>query len=109
MAETLTRMAADLRAANQPPDMARRPDVPWQDAPPGKTAAEMTTEQQQLLLLAAEGLAAHLRGQLQRLRAGSPQAHEIGGMLGTITVTANQLRRWIAAAEAAAQDQRTST
>lgn len=93
----LTRMAAELRETNQPGGFKSQPDIAWQEAPPGKTLAEMTADQQRLALVAVEGLAAHLRGKHQAVRAGSPAYHEIGRLVGIATVTADQLRRWIAA------------
>lgn len=97
-------LADEMRQKNLPPGYSHtaKPDVAWREAPPGKTVDAMTLEQQEATLIAVEGLAAHLRGQIDRMQAGTPAYQHLGRMLGTLTVTAGQIRRWIDAAYAAA-------
>jgi hypothetical protein len=91
----LVRMADELRALNV--ERPAPPDLPADRSPPGRTPETMTAEQQELVLLAVEGLAAHLRTQLERVREGSPDYWRLGGMIGSLTTSANQIRRWLAA------------
>lgn len=98
---TLLDMAEQLRRTNQPRGAAEPPDLPPSEAPPGRTLAEMTADQQRIALLALEGFAAQLRGQHMTARAGSASYHELGRLAGLATVTANQLRRYLAALHAA--------
>jgi hypothetical protein len=88
-------MADELRALNV--ERPAPPDLPADRSPPGRTPETMDEEQQELVLVAVEGMAAHLRAQLDRAPAGSPAYRRLGQMIGSLTTSANQIRRWLAA------------
>lgn len=71
--------------------------------PPGRTVRYLNHEQLQLVLVAIDGLAAHLRGEFRRTNEGSPRYHSLAHTIGQCTTIGNQLRRQIAAHEQTGQ------
>lgn len=79
-------------------DAAERPDVPLEEAPPGRALHELDDQAQHLALVGLEGLAAQIRARAANCRAGSPAYHDLHHLLGRVVTAANMLRRYLAAA-----------
>lgn len=75
------------------------PDVPLEEAPPGRALHELTREHQEVALAALDGLAQQLRAKARTYRAGTAGYHRIGHTIGHVVTAAAALRRHLATLE----------
>lgn len=72
--------------------------------PPGRPLHLLDVEDQRLVLIGLEGLAARLRSEAAGFRAGSRGYHDLGRWIGRVVTISEQLRRHLAACEGAESD-----